>query len=316
LLADLLIPYTQGEKDGYFALKTFVGGILAKLAKLSFEIEVKANRDIRRHDRIVPLLAAMQHRERLYLLFPLAEGGNLQDLWRKFSTVPGFEEEDQNFALWYNPDWLLRQCLGIADALAVTHGFDIQTGSCEGPSYLHADIKPENILCFATEDGGYTLKLADFGEAKQINQLTKQVNASGVAHVKTYLPPEYEMEQRISLAFDVWCLGCVYLEFITWALEGDTGIQKFQDAREKEGDDAQVKSAKGHRITDTFFKKVPLHRRAFVYSNMKAGRKQETIYDPDIPKQIANKRHTWWFQHSISVGVLIKDNVKLVSLLP
>ncbi len=48
----------------------------------------------------------------------------------------------------------------------------------------------------------------------------------------TYAPPEYQLHVRISQAFDIWMLGCVYLEFISWLVLGWRGVVQFHDVRE------------------------------------------------------------------------------------
>jgi serine/threonine protein kinase len=49
-----------------------------------------------------------------------------------------------------------------------------------------------------------------------------------VANTPTYRPPECEIEGSIvSRAFDIWSLGCVFLEFITWYLGGWSYLQTF-----------------------------------------------------------------------------------------
>lgn len=47
----------------------------------------------------------------------------------------------------------------------------------------------------------------------------------------TLAPPEYDLKQEISQSFDIWSLGCVYLEFVTWMLLGADGLEKFRQIR-------------------------------------------------------------------------------------
>ena len=44
-------------------------------------------------------------------------------------------------------------------------------------------------------------------------------------------PLEQNLNLPISRKYDIWSLGCVYLEFVTWLLSGPTGIRSFADAR-------------------------------------------------------------------------------------
>lgn len=48
----------------------------------------------------------------------------------------------------------------------------------------------------------------------------------------TYRPPEYDTKLRpVSRAWDVWGLGCTYLEFVTWFLLGPSGLTEFAKRR-------------------------------------------------------------------------------------
>lgn len=48
----------------------------------------------------------------------------------------------------------------------------------------------------------------------------------------TYRPPEYDTKLRpISRSWDVWGLGCTYLEFVTWFLLGPSGLTEFAKRR-------------------------------------------------------------------------------------
>lgn len=154
-------------------------------------------------------------------------------------------------AHWYTDGWLVQECLGIASALAATHGFDDDRRDA-AKVLLHADIKPENILCFRNSgsDIPVRLKLADFGEA-QVFEPSNPLSANRVAHVMTYRPPEHSPGRLLTLNYDVWCLGCLFLDFVTWAILGQDGVDSFSSVREDE------QSHSGQLIEDTFFKRDP-----------------------------------------------------------
>lgn len=51
------------------------------------------------------------------------------------------------------------------------------------------------------------------------------------------------MKRPITSKIDIWSLGCVFLEFITWLVLGSDGLEKFHDSRVEKtfdslGDDA------------------------------------------------------------------------------
>ncbi|KUI60136.1 hypothetical protein VP1G_07377 [Cytospora mali] len=225
------------NNNDVFALKTLEKSRNAGMTPKRFQQEIKANSYVPKHERIVPLLAAYKYREKSCLVFPFADRGNLQEVWKRYSPA-NIDHGQGDLATWYSEDWLLEECFGIADALAVVHGLPGQSGVA-GPEFkaqIHTDIKPVNILCFKSYNGEgerLFLKLADFGEAKEIES-ESTVKANRVPHVKTYRPPEYSPEGHISPNYDVWCLGCLFLEFVTWALKGWNGIKEFSKSREEE----------------------------------------------------------------------------------
>ncbi|KAI1263406.1 kinase-like protein [Xylariaceae sp. FL1019] len=235
-----------GQPEDSFALKTFRKQQFG-LGKMHFEREAHANQKAPRHDRIVPLLKAFKYRNEFHLIFPWAENGDLFELWRR-NPRGAISNGAQTAA--YNTQWLVDECLGIAEGLAAIH---TQT-DVRNPQ-LHADIKPRNILCFQAGKNStpnVVLKLADFG-------YTRDVELNGtlpvVTHTKTYRPPDHDIEETIHLKYDVWCLGCVYLEFITWAVLGFQAIDDFRTERTKETSDLYTSEARGEDIEDTFFKK-------------------------------------------------------------
>ncbi|KAI0162277.1 kinase-like protein [Xylariaceae sp. FL1272] len=236
-----------GEPGDSFALKTFRKQ--PGLGKIHFEREAHANRNAPRHDRLTPLLKAFEYRNEFHLLFPWAERGDLFELWRE---NPGGLLSDEAQTSSCNTKWLLDECLGIAEGLAAMH-----TRTDARKPQLHADIKPRNILCFQRGQDStqsVVLKLADLG-------YTRSVEADGtlpvrkVTHTKTYRPPDHDIEETIQLKYDVWCLGCVYLEFITWAIVGSHAIDTFRTERENEASDPHTSTARGEDVEDTFFKK-------------------------------------------------------------
>lgn len=44
-------------------------------------------------------------------------------------------------------------------------------------------------------------------------------------------PPELRLGTPVSRSLDIWCLACVYLEWITWLLMGSKSIATFADFR-------------------------------------------------------------------------------------
>lgn len=118
----------------------------------------------------------------------------------------------------------------------------------------HGDIKPENILWFRdpkkNADRG-ALKISDFGltEFSSRHSLCYK-QRSQVAHSPSYRPPECDLEGAVvGPSYDIWTLGCLYLELITWQLGGISLLQEFRRKRNSH-DPLRLHS------TDTFFEVV------------------------------------------------------------
>ncbi|KAF2825062.1 hypothetical protein CC86DRAFT_353840 [Ophiobolus disseminans] len=117
----------------------------------------------------------------------------------------------------------------------------------------HGDINPGNILWFAasTNDGittHGTLKLADFGQA-ELNTLDSKTKTKSVANTRTYRPPECDLRPNIiRQSYDIWCSGCVLLEFITWLFGGAGLLAEFANLR------SSPDPYHDGMLTDTFFR--------------------------------------------------------------
>lgn len=116
----------------------------------------------------------------------------------------------------------------------------------------HGDITPGNILWFGdgSDDQEYlsgTLKLADFGQA-ELNSLLSKTQPKSVANTMTYRPPECDLQHKpIRQSYDIWCLGCVLLEFVAWMLGGKKLLHDFSRSR------LSLDIFQHNKETDTFF---------------------------------------------------------------
>lgn len=104
----------------------------------------------------------------------------------------------------------------------------------------HGDIKPSNILWFQNEAnrwGHGVLKITDFGLTTFHREHTTKVLRELIRGTTlTYEAPEYRSIGYVSRPYDIWSLGCVYLELATWAIKGVSGVQCFRVARMAEKD--------------------------------------------------------------------------------
>jgi serine/threonine protein kinase len=96
-------------------------------------------------------------------------------------------------------------------------------------SYIHAigichrDIKPQNIL---VDTGSHTLKLCDFGSAKQL--VPGEPNVSYICS-RYYRAPELIFgNSNYTTAIDVWSVGCCIAELMLGQpiFPGESGVDQ------------------------------------------------------------------------------------------
>jgi serine/threonine protein kinase len=201
------------------------------------------------HDHLIQLLATFHSKQNHYLLFPYAQG-DLSRFWRLNPVVTPTVKTQL---------WLAEQCLGIASALSKIH--NVVEGGLDGQPLavneqnqtrfcgVHMDIKPQNILLFQSHQYepntmeeatvGARWVLADFG-LSQIESSAGALKAplSRAGYTRTYRAPECDISNdQVSPAYDIWSLGCVFLEIATWIVTGSAGLRNFVDARAEDGDE-------------------------------------------------------------------------------
>jgi serine/threonine protein kinase len=207
------------------------------------------------HPHLIKLLATYKREEKYHLMFPYANA-NLRTYWEERPS-PSF---DKPTVL-----WSLKQMTGIANALNHIHNFkvtiplnvpgagearvkeDVKLSVRRGEELFgrHGDIKPENILWFqdsrVTSDEMGVLQIADFGLGRFHGRDSRsKVPPDGVFSSPTYEPPECKLRHPVSRAYDIWSLGCLYLEFITWLLKGSAEIDGFSNFRGRDSPNSGV----------------------------------------------------------------------------
>lgn len=233
------LTYNQeSERDNtYFALKT-INQKVGQDALQNREVKSLIRLNTRGHDHLIRLLVAYQYLERLHMVFPWADG-SLKQFWNKSSPTQDLTP-DYNLAT-----WMAEQCLGLAEGLKAIHYCQIDQAEAEknglSPDVVHqkygrhGDLKPENILWFKpTGHQGYgILKITDFGFADFHGSMSK-TNATLFGETPTYKAPEWEIRHSVAPSYDIWCLACVYLEFVEWFLCGNDGLSAFSQKRSEE----------------------------------------------------------------------------------
>jgi serine/threonine protein kinase len=108
----------------------------------------------------------------------------------------------------------------------------------------HGDVKAENILYFEKPD---ILVMADFGLGRLHSKISRSNDPKTLERTATYRAPEFDTIQgKISRACDIFSLGCMFLEFVTWYLLGWEALEEFPNYRlEKDIYDF---------VSDTFFR--------------------------------------------------------------
>ncbi|KAI8632765.1 kinase-like domain-containing protein [Xylariaceae sp. FL1651] len=233
----------HSESQSIFALKKLHRKEYITVAP---EIETLRRFSLEDETHLIQLLTAFYWNHECYLLFPWANGGSLDDLWQNNAISPLSKEI---------MIWISDQCHGIAQGLRQIHERQLSDFSrarlrqLEDPEVpekvefgLHGDIKPANILWFKHPQdsiGAGVLKISDFGLAQFHSRETEMRSGHGewIGCSPTYRSPEWETRSQddrrkaYSRKTDIWSLGCVYLEFVTWILLASDGIEDFSVAR-------------------------------------------------------------------------------------
>jgi serine/threonine protein kinase len=165
-------------------------------------------------------------------MFPWARG-NLQQFWQRDSLPPITTK---------HVHWLLTQCRGLATGIRKIHqcltwpkrpARTSTAFSGERKYGTHGDIKPQNILFFDSDEFA-RLVITDFGLSR-INSTVSRSNVPANAcrgFTYTYMAPEHDLGSSIGQKCDIWSLGCLYLEFVTWSLHGGYhAVLEFNSAR-------------------------------------------------------------------------------------
>jgi serine/threonine protein kinase len=144
------------------------------------------------HPNIVRIFEANKiigtHGERSYVTMEHAAGGTLHSFLSSRSRLA--------------PAIAMRIQKQICAGLSAAHS--------QKPPIIHRDVKPQNILLTDTESG-FTVKVADFGLAKNIDPKLRMVSAAGTL---LYMPPE-GFHHYETPASDVYSAGIIFYEMLT-----------------------------------------------------------------------------------------------------
>lgn len=170
--------------------------------------------------------------------------------------------------------WIAEQFHGIATGLRSIHDVRVQALRKSNviiiPDFddeindyygIHGDLKPENILHFSQlpeSTGLGVMKIADFGLTKFHTKRSRTVEAhGGTTPAPTYMAPELELGVQggyRSRKSDIWSLGCVFSQFISWAVLGVQSVKDFDERRLAELNVDHRKTKDTKMVFDTFYK--------------------------------------------------------------
>ncbi|KAH8201080.1 hypothetical protein TruAng_004776 [Truncatella angustata] len=168
---------------------------------------------------IKPIAAYSIGNERC-LIFPWADGGNLDNYWAKLKGLNPKGADTKKVT------WFIMQFVGLCSALKELH--TSETENC-----IHGDLKPENILLFNQDGSQAILQIADLGLAAfHVEANTNMRVASGVrSGTSRYMPPEMDQhggEKSRGRAYDIWSMGCILLELLVWFTSGYDALTRFK----------------------------------------------------------------------------------------
>lgn len=227
----------------------------AKLFKKEVEVfeRLAQKRNPESPDHLMHLELAYWHGDNGCLVFPCADG-NLKEYWMTCTRDP----TDKDDIVWF-----FKQCFGLALGLRRLHNpesyrkkkglkprrdmagsadeieesDEIVYNAQKSEYGRHGDIKPENILWFKTYDGHENhLVISDFGSTEFNSSISRshvppeKVGSAG--YTGTYHAPEYRFDGEVSQKYDIWSLGCVFLELAVWLFYGkDAALEAFPQER-------------------------------------------------------------------------------------
>ena len=180
------------------AIKMILAGELAGAAALArFRAEAEASARLS-HPNIVQVHEAGEYLGRPYLTLEYVEGGNLAEHLAKHELPP-------------------RRAAGLIAQLARAVDFAHRKG------IVHRDLKPANVLLAPNPDGGgWVPKIADFGLAKQLDDMAAlatglRTQSGAILGTPSYMAPEQASgkSKGVGPAADVWALGAILYECLT-----------------------------------------------------------------------------------------------------
>ncbi|KAI3324076.1 kinase-like domain-containing protein [Xylariaceae sp. AK1471] len=222
VLEKIGFDYPSQTSHSCFALKILEKSSDEELEKMyQNEIQQLKSFNGTHSPHLVTLLTTFTHRGNRHFLFPWATC-DLSSYWEKQPQ----KQQSQNSAR-----WLSKQFMGLAEALKFLH----RPPHIPHKYARHGDLKPDNILWYQSyrDDPDGILVISDMGFTVVHRTYSRSNDhPSQVARTPDYRPPELDTKQvLVSQKYDVWTLGCIFLEMLVWFLGGKNELEEFRYCR-------------------------------------------------------------------------------------
>jgi serine/threonine-protein kinase ULK/ATG1 len=193
--------FDTSNEDAPVALKTVpIAALLeSEIQRKLFLREIETLRKIK-GDHVVKLCDVFQTKTSLYIFLDYCDGGDLSERLKRYGP---FEEEEACS--------IIKQ---IADVFVTLDTMELSNEKGTKIAMMHRDIKPANIMFHEDQ-----VKLADFGFAKIIDDVAKDVRDGGtLLGSPAYMPPQILNDEDYNYKCDVWSTGVVFYELLTGQL--------------------------------------------------------------------------------------------------
>ncbi|KAI0448676.1 kinase-like domain-containing protein [Xylaria acuta] len=210
------------DEEMFFAVKQFHDNDPASFRR---EVEMLQRFNSAKHSHIVALLAAYTKDSKDYLIFPWATH-DLHAYWKKVRPTPDAEDVEL-------VRWICHQAWMLVEAVSRMHKLPEDQNRPEEKRLYgrHGDLKPENILWYKSREGFGKLVIADMGLSKVHRYESKTyIPGKKVSATPRYRPPEVEYEDGLmGRTFDIWTLGCMFLEMLGWLHGGYDQLTEMEE---------------------------------------------------------------------------------------